>query len=183
MEFAGGTHRVLADHGVGDEQHFAGLQFFFQHAQLIHQIIIDVQAAGGVHQDHVAGGKLGFLDGAFHDFDRLVRAGAGPDRRAHGFRDLGKLFARGGTIDVSGNHQRTMAVLRKPFGELSGGGGFAGTLQPNDHPHRRRARSEDRLGVLAENGGELIADNFDDLLIGRKLQKDFAADGFPPDVG
>ncbi len=30
VKFAGGTDRVLPNHGVGDEQHFAGLQFLFQ---------------------------------------------------------------------------------------------------------------------------------------------------------
>ena len=29
VEFAGGAHRVLADHGVGDEQDFGGLQLLF----------------------------------------------------------------------------------------------------------------------------------------------------------
>jgi len=142
-----------------------------------------VQAAGGVHEDNVAGGKFCFLDGAFDDFERLVRAGAGPDRGADSFRDLGKLFARGGAVDVRGNNERTVAVLRKPFGEFYSGGGFAGALQAEDHPNRRRARSEERLGVLAEHGGEFVANNLDDLLVRRKLQHDFAADGFRADIG
>src|SRR5712691_12009047 len=82
-----------------------------------------------------------------------------------------------------GNDERTVAMLRKPFGEFSGGGGFTGPLQADDHPDRRRARSENRLGVLAEHRGELVANDFDDLLVGRKLQHDFAADGFRADVG
>ncbi len=76
-----------------------------------------------------------------------------------------------------------MTMLRKPFGKFSGGGGFAGTLQADDHPDRRRARSENRLGVFAKHGGQFVAHDFDDLLIGRKLQHDFAADRFRADIG
>ena len=89
----------------------AGLQFFFERAELVHQFIVDVQAAGGVDEDHVAGGELRFLDRAANDFERLVGAFAGPDRRANGFGDLGELFARGGAVDVGGNDERAMAVV------------------------------------------------------------------------
>ena len=142
-----------------------------------------MQAAGGVHDDHVAGGKFGFFDGAAHDFERFVSAFAGPNRRAHRFGDLGELFARRGAVDVGGNDQRAMAVLGEPLGKLSRGGGFAGALQADDHPDRRRARSEQRLGVFAEHGGEFVANGLDHLLVGRKLQHDFAADRFLANVG
>jgi len=79
------------------------------------------------------------------------------------FRDLSELFARGGAIDVRGNNEGTMSVLRKPFGEFARGRCFAGTLQADDHPDRRRARSEDWLGVLAKHGREFVANDFDDL--------------------
>ena len=110
--------------------------------ELVHQIIVDVQAAGGVHDDHVAGGKFRFLDGAAHDFERLVGAFAGPEGRAHGFGDLGELFAGGRAVDVGRDHQRAMAVVREPLGKLACRGGFTGALQTDDHPDRRRARSK-----------------------------------------
>ena len=37
--------------------------------------------------------------------------------------------------------------------------------------------------MFAEHRGQLVADDLDDLLIGRELQHDFAADGFFADVG
>jgi len=37
--------------------------------------------------------------------------------------------------------------------------------------------------VLAEQRGELVANRFDHLLVGRELQHHFAADGFLPNVG
>ena len=74
-------------------------------------------------------------------------------------------------------------MLREPFRQLAGRGGFAGALQADDHPNRRRARSEERLGMLAKQGGEFVTDDLHDLLVGGKLQHDFAADGLLADVG
>ena len=37
--------------------------------------------------------------------------------------------------------------------------------------------------MFAEHGGELVANDLDDLLVGRKLEHDFAADGFFANVG
>ena len=84
VKFAGGANGVLPDHGVGDEENFRGIQLALEHRKFVHQLVVDVEAAGGVDEDHVAGGKLCFAHGAAHDFERLVRAGAGPDRSAGG---------------------------------------------------------------------------------------------------
>ena len=183
VKFAGGTDRVLPDHGVGDEQHFAGLQFLFQSGEFVHQLVVDVQAAGGVDKHDVAGGEFRFLDRAAHNFQRFVRAGGGPNGNADGLGDLRKLFASGGTIHVGGNHDRPVAMLRQPLRQFAGGGGFTGTLQADDHPDRRRARGEQRLGVFAEKIEQFVANNLDDLLVGRKLQHDFGAESLGADVG
>jgi hypothetical protein len=141
-----------------------------------------VQAAGGVHQDHVMRGKLCFANRAAHDFERLVGARAGPARHVDRLGHLRKLLARRGTVHVGGNHDRPVAVRGKPLGQLAGGGGFARTLQADDQPHRGRARREKRLGVLAEQQRQLIAHDLDDLLVGRKLQQHFGAQRFLANV-
>jgi hypothetical protein len=76
-----------------------------------------------------------------------------------------------------------MAMLGEPFAHFSGGGGFAGALQADDEPDGRRARTELRFGFAAEEVGQLVANDFYDLLIGRKLQQHFLAEGFFADVG
>src|SRR5262249_34667919 len=100
-----------------------------------------------------------------------------------GFGDLRELFTGGGSINVSRNNQRAMAMVREPPGKFAGGGGFAGALQADDHPDGRRARCEERLGMFAEKIAELIANDLDDLLIGRELQHDFAAERLLANVG
>src|SRR2546430_16961321 len=128
-------------------------------------------------------GKFRLFDCATNNFKRLVSACAGPDGGPDSFGDLGKLFASGGTIDVGRNHKRAMAMLRQPFGEFAGRGGFAGPLQTDDHPYRRRPRSKERFGVLTEKRSKLIANNLDDLLVRRQLQHDFTAERLTSDVG
>jgi len=182
VKFAGGAHGVLADHSVGNEENFRGLQFALEIAELGHQLVVDVQATGRVHDDHVARGKLRFAYRAADNFERLVRASTGPSGHADRFRDLRELLARSGTIDVGRHDNRPVAMTGEPLRKLAGRGGLAGALQAHHHPDRRRARGEERLGVLAEEGEQFVADDFDDLLVRRKLQKDFGAQRLLADV-
>ncbi len=160
-----------------------GCNSFLSVRQLVHQFVVDVETAGGVHEDDVAGGEFRFLDRAADDLERLVGAFAGPDRCADRFRNLGELLARGGAVDVGGNDDRAVTVVVKPFGKFAGGGRLTGALEADDHPDRGGLGRVERLGVFAEHRGELVADGLDDLLVGRELEHDFAADGFFADIG
>ena len=60
VELVGDLHGVLAGHGVGDEQDLDRVELLLQLLQLRHQLVVDVQAAGGIHQQHVAAGLHGF---------------------------------------------------------------------------------------------------------------------------
>ena len=126
--------------------------------------------------------SLASLDGAANDFQRLVGACGGPDGNADGLGDLRKLFTCGGTVHVGGNDDGAVAMLRQPFCQLAGSGGFTGTLQTDDHPDGRRTRRENGLGVLAEQCEQFVANNLDDLLVGRKLQHYFGAQALGANV-
>src|SRR5258705_3116281 len=76
-----------------------------------------------------------------------------------------------------------MAVLREPFGKFAGGGGLAGALQADNHPDGRRTRGKQRFGVFAKKCSEFVADNFQNLLIRRKLEHDFTAERLAANVG
>ena len=71
VELVGRFHRVLPGHGVGHEQDFDRIQQCLQLLQLVHQLIVDVQAAGGIDQQNVAAGVR-----------PLRGAPSAPDRRA-----------------------------------------------------------------------------------------------------
>ena len=64
-------HGVLPGHGVGHEQDLHRIELLLQLLQLHHQLVVDVQAAGGIHQQHVAPAV-----------DRLARAPSAPGRAA-----------------------------------------------------------------------------------------------------
>ena len=76
-----------------------------------------------------------------------------------------------------------MAALFEPCGKLAGCGGFARALQAGHENDRGRLRGEFEAGrVFAEEGDELVAHDFDDLLGGRERGEDFGADGLDADV-
>jgi hypothetical protein len=100
VKFARRADRVLPDHGVRHEQDFRRREFPLQCAQLFHQRVVNVQSAGGVHENHVMRGKFCFTNRAAHNFERLVGARAGPAGDVDRLGDLQKLLARRGTVDV-----------------------------------------------------------------------------------
>ena len=61
VEFLGAAHGVLADHGIGNQQDFTGPQLGAQFTDFVHQFLVDVQAAGGVNNQHVVAAVGGVL--------------------------------------------------------------------------------------------------------------------------
>ncbi len=185
----GGVDGVLAGHGVGDEEDLAGVEELFEALHLVHQLFVDVEAAGGVDDEGVAAHDAGFAAGFFGE--ALDEGGAGGlaflvafvELGFNGFGDDFELLAGGGAVDVDRDEHGAMAALFEPGGELAGGGGFAGALQAGHEDDRGRLRGEFEAGrVFAEQGDELVADDLDDLLGGREGGEDFSADGFDADV-
>ena len=58
VELAGALDGVLAGHRVGDIQQIRGLHRGLDRLQLVHQLVVDVQTAGGVDDDDVEAGVL-----------------------------------------------------------------------------------------------------------------------------
>ncbi len=63
--------RVLPGHGVGHEQDLDRIELLFQLLQLGHQLVVDVQAAGGIHQQHVAAAVDAFAARRSRQIERL----------------------------------------------------------------------------------------------------------------
>ena len=92
----------------------------------------------GVRRPHVDAGLLA------DDFELL-----------HGVRSL----------QVGRDEQRHVSLLFQPATEFASQRGLTGTLQTGQHhDSRRRLRKMDRASLAAENGDELLVDDFDDLL-------------------
>ena len=69
VELVGGFYGVLPGHGVGHEEDFDGVQQLFQLLQFGHQVIVDVETAGGIDQQNVAAGVGGFAAGGAGEID------------------------------------------------------------------------------------------------------------------
>ena len=146
MELVGGVDRVLSGHGVGDEEDLLRVEEFLQRLHLLHQLLVDVEAAGGVHDEHVAAGVHRFTPRFFgQPFDRrsvCFSNFALVNLRLDRLRHNCQLLARGRAIDVHGNQQRTMAAVLEPVRQLARGRGLAGTLQASHQHHGRRLRGK-----------------------------------------
>lgn len=76
-EGLGGVDRVLTDHGVDDEEDLVGADGVADVRGLLHQLLVDAEAAGGVDDHDVV--QLGpcVLDRVLRDLDRVTDAVAG----------------------------------------------------------------------------------------------------------
>ncbi len=71
VKFVGGFNGVLAGHGVGDEEDFGGVEGFLEFRQLLHELFINMLAAGGVNENDVAAGLHGFAARGFGKVEGL----------------------------------------------------------------------------------------------------------------
>jgi hypothetical protein len=115
VEGLGGVDGVLAGHGVGDEEDLAGVEELFELRHLVHESGVDLVAAGGVDDEHVAAEVGGFALGFFGETEDGF--GAGFFFRQLAFIQLGgdagcydfKLLAGGGTVDVDRDEHGAVA--------------------------------------------------------------------------
>ena len=119
VEFAGGTHGVLPDHGVGDEENLGGIEFrlsvessFISSSSMCSRPAVSTRITSQAE-------SLASRSRAANDFERLVGAGAGPDRRASSFGDLGELFAGGRTVNVRRDDDRAVTMFARAICRVS----------------------------------------------------------------
>ena len=109
---------VLSEHGVGNEQNFVRLDRVFDLAKFLHQRFVNVQASGGIDDEHVVSGVAGFAQGVLAQSASGLSPGfAFPDLHADVACNHLQLLPRRRPIDVDGNQHWTMPVFREPFGQ------------------------------------------------------------------
>ena len=172
-------HRVLAGHAVGDEQDLVGLDRLLEALELVHHLVVDLQAAGGV-DDHDAVARALRLRRcrAFAIFTTSCVVALGVHRDVELLPERLELVDGGGAVDVGGDEPRRASFGLELARELGGGGRLSGALQPDHHDDGRRDGAElEPLAPLAEHGGELVVDDLDELLRGRDGAQLRDADG------
>ena len=165
VELAGALDGVLPGHRVGDVEQVGGLDHVLDRDQLGHQLVVDVQPAGGVDDDDVAAGVAGLGHRAAGPRHRVEVAGRVEHPHAGLLADDRQLLDGGGTADVGGDDDRMPALTGQHQRQLAGGGGLARALQAEHQDHARvlRGLHQAALGI-AEQRQQLVADDLDDLL-------------------
>ena len=127
VEGGGHVDRVLPGHGVHHQQDFLRGHRRLDVFQLVHQLLVDVQPAGGIQNHIVVAVIPGVSHRLFGDVHRVCRA-----HLKH--RDAGllphhlQLGDGGGAVDVAGHQQRPVPLLFEHQAQLAGMGGLAGAL-------------------------------------------------------
>jgi hypothetical protein len=100
VEVLGAAHGVLADHGIGHQEHFAGAQAGAQIADFLHHLFIDVQAPGSVHDQHIMPAVRRVLARRQRQIEGRINSQPSKAGNLDGLGDHGELFARCGTVNV-----------------------------------------------------------------------------------
>ncbi|OIQ69788.1 hypothetical protein GALL_486080 [mine drainage metagenome] len=169
VKLGGDVDGVLPGEAIDHQHHLTRGGDVADGFDLVHQRLVDVQAAGGVEDVDVIAAEVGLGFGAFGDLNGGFafddRQGIDADLRAE---DL-QLLHRRRAVGVERGHQHPLAVfLFQTLGELGGGGGLARALQADHQDRRGRVVDLHRVGLtLAAQGvDQRVMDDFHDLLAG-----------------
>ena len=154
------------------------MNFLLDVPQLLHQVLVDVQASCGIEDDDVVAVVLGVFNGVFGDLHRADGAHL-KDGCIHLGTNYLQLFNRCRAVDVAGYQQWTVTLLAKHLGQFGRMGGFTGTLQAAHHDDGWNLGGKVDAAVGGTHQlGQLVANNLDDLLGRSEAGKHLFADGF-----
>ena len=134
--------------------------------ELLHEGVVDVEAARRIDDDGVVPHLEGVFDGLFCRFRGSLRPLFKDFRLGLSAHHL-KLVDGGGTVDVARDEEGALTLLPELKGELAAEGRLARALQAAHQDDGRRLGSDFELGVpRPHEGDELFVDDLDDLLGG-----------------
>jgi hypothetical protein len=171
-------------HRVDDEQRLDGVHGRVQIGDLAHHRLVDRQASGRVHDQHVVVMPPRPVDGALRDRYRLLRGRRREEIDAHLHGERLQLLDCRRTIDVGGYQQHLLLLASDQTSELRGRGRLAGALQAGEEDDRRRRRGEvERLRSTAHQRRQFARDDADQRLSGCQRSDDLGTDRLVAQVG
>ena len=164
LERARDRDRLLPRHRVDDEEDVHRLHRVADVRELVHQRLVDLEPAGGVHDHHVAAVGRGARETLPRGDDRVARLGP-VDRHLDLPAELLELVDRRRPLEICGDEARRLSlVLAEMERELRGGRRLARALQPAEEDHDRRAAEDELRVARAHQLRELLVDDLHDLL-------------------
>ena len=130
------------------------------------EFFIEFLAACGVEDEDAGVFIFCPTQGVFGDFYEVGLAACGGVAGDVGlFGEGGELLDGGGAVEVDGDEGGAAAFFFQAVGEFGGGGGFSGTVEAAEEDAGGRIEVE-RGGIAAEEEGEFVVEDFDDLFAG-----------------
>src|SRR5204862_3686450 len=117
--------RLLAGHGIENQQDVRRLCLAADRSELVHQRLVDVEAPCRVDDDDVAFGRCDSLTRRLYGIRALGAVDGNLDLAA----ELLELIDRGRTLQIGGDERGLLALLAQQQRELRGGGRLARPLQ------------------------------------------------------
>ncbi len=133
--------------------------------QLVHQLLVHVEPAGGIQKHHVAAVVPGVAESRLGDLHR-VSLSLFKHRQLQLSPHHLQLFNGGGTVHVAGGQQRALFQLPPhQASQLGGGGGLARALETHHHYHGGTVVGHGDLGIGPTHElSQLLIDNLHHLL-------------------
>ena len=85
VEGLGRFHGILTGHGIYHKEGFRGLDGLMQGRNLVHELLVHGQTAGGIHNDYAEALCPGLGNGCLGNFDRVFLPFFGIDRNGNAF--------------------------------------------------------------------------------------------------
>ena len=163
----GHAYGLLARSRVGDEQDFLRLEKFAQAFHFRNEHLINFLPSGGVVNFHVVRRLLEPLQSELGRCEHVFLADW---RSESGHAELAtkrcELLDGRRAIKVTRDEHGSLTLFAQPVCELTAGRRFPRAIQSDDEDSRGR-REHERGRITAEQSGQFIMENFDDLLTGR----------------
>ena len=154
----------LTGHRIEHEQHLVGRRSLPDGREFLHQVLVDLEPAGGVDDHDVGAVAPGLLECRLHEPRRLGLP-VDVDRHVDPLAERLELVDRRRALEVGRHEQRALPLALQVFGELGCGRRLAGALEPDHEDHERRGgRANERNLLGAEGDDQLLVDDLDDLL-------------------
>ena len=151
--------------------------------ELIHELLIYMQAACGIDENIVVALVPCKRDRLFGCFNRILRP-LFKDRYADLFAEHLKLFDSRGTVDIARDEHRSAAAVLEHERKLCAVRRFTCALKTAEHYHCRRMRSSRKAGLRAAHEvDKLFVDYLYDHLRGSKALHNIRADSSLGDLG
>ena len=169
MELPGGFDRLLTRHRVHHKQSFVGRNGVLHRFELRHQLVINLEAAGGVNDCPRRVQFGGTLYAILGDIRCVTCLGILIDCDIYLVAQRFELLDGGGALQVGGYHHGRLSVLLQVARKLGGCGRLAGTVQA-DHQYDRGTPGAgfEPVRVAAQNVHKGIVGDFHHLLAGRE---------------